>query len=364
MKILVSRIHGGSMGGAERSAYDHYRVFGALGLSSYFYTNAQFENEREHFVPQIKPLRWLWLLTVLPCVALFGGYDIINPHSREDQIAFTLSKWLHRTPVVWKDPGDLVHNVKLGREGLLGRLNQWLLVKAIKESDAIYTLNKQDKGILLDRLKKLGQEINTEKIYVVPSDILFADYDLKAKPVKSTENLVIGTIIRLDEHKGVQYLLEAAQELNKHHRNLEFWIVGDGPYRQRLESMAKHIDNVTFWGYQTDVSPYLAGMDTFVQPAEFEGWGRNVKEAMYFSKPIVGSDVGGIAEQIDDGKTGLLFEPKNVSQLTKQLEKLIKDSHLRGKLGQAGHKKALAEGDYVKLIKTKILPIFKSVINK
>src|SRR5690606_23904333 len=98
--------------------------------------------------------------------------------------------------------------------------------------------------------------------------------------------------------------------------------------------------------------------------AEFEGWGRNVKEAMYFSLPVVGSDVGGIADQIDDGKTGLLFEPKNVNQLEKQLDKLIKDSKLRTKLGKAAHNKAVADGDYVDLVKNQILPIFKSALKR
>ena len=382
MRILTLRISSDSkvIGGAEKSAFLHLITLRKLGHKAELYTNAKFEGVKARFVPNFKPLRWLWLWLVLPCRAVLGRYDIINPHSREDQIIFTLTKWLHHTPVVWKDPGDLIHNIKLGREGILGRMNQRLLIKAIKKADAIYMLNSEDRSIVLDRLAKLGHTVDSGKISVVPSDILFSDYDLKAKPPtqankysdilqnvglsKTPDPLIIGTIIRLDDHKGVQYLLEAARSLNDKHNNLEFWIVGDGPYRPQLELISEDLDNVYFFGHQDDVSPYLNAIDIFVQPAEFEGWGRNVKEAMYFARAIVGSDVGGIAEQIDDGQTGLLFEPKNSKQLEQKLAKLIQDKKLRTKLGTAARKKALADGDYVDLVKTRILPIFKSALKK
>lgn len=365
MKILVSRLQGGNeVGGAERSAYLHWLVLNEVGQKTDIYSNAHLPGVKNSFVPDWKILRWVWTWVALPPKAWVGRYDVLNPHSREDQVSLTLSRWLHRTPVAWKDAGDLVHNIKLNRRGLLGRLNQHLLIAAIERADAIYTLDSGDRETILERLTMLGRPIDATKISVIPSDILFDDYDLTATPPKETDKLVIGTVVRLDEHKGVQYLLQAANQLVTKHQNLEFWVVGGGPYRPELEKIPSHDVDVTFWGHQDDVSPYLNGIDIFVQPAEFEGWGRNVKEAMYFGKAIAGSNVGGIAVQIEDGKTGLLFEPGNVNQLSEQIERLIEDKPLRERLGKAARAKALRDGDYVTLVKTKILPLFEEVLAK
>jgi len=107
----------------------------------------------------------------------------------------------------------------------------------------------------------------------------------------------------------------------------------------------------------------MTRIDISVQPSEFEGWGRNIKEAMYFGKPVVGSNIGGIALQINDGFNGLLFDAKNVSGLVMQLEKLINNPPLRKKLGNAAKQKALKDGDYKSLAKNKILPLFYDTLS-
>ena len=288
--------------------------------------------------------------------------DVVNPHSRFDQIALSTTKWLHRRPVVWKDPGDLVHMIKLKRSNLLGKWNQKLYIAAIKRADAIYTLNQVSLNHLLNTLKELGVEDQADKFSVVPSDIAFEDYDLDAKPPQSKAKLIIGTIIRLDPHKGVQHLIKAFKKLDLD--DSELWIIGDGEYKHQLKKLAGDRKDIKFWGYKTNTSPYLKGMDIFVQPAEFEGWGRTVKEAMYFSLPIIGSNVGGIAQQIKDGRSGILFEPKDVDGLTDKLEQLAGDKQLRQKLGNQAHQQALASGDYKRLMQSKIIPLFEKHIPK
>lgn len=379
MKILVARTSDGTLGGAERAAYDHTRAFARLGHEVVYVSNnrqllaAARKNSIKAYWSWLPPRSFGFLtkLVLAPLawlqyalLALFIRPDVINPQGREEHIGFTLSAWLHRRAVVWKDAGDLVHLIKPDRGNALARLNQWILITAIGRADAIYTLNEDERQSVLASLGRLGNKLDPDRISVIPSNIMFDDYDLKARPPKTTDKLVIGTIIRLDKHKGVQYLLAAANKLAYTVNDLEFWVVGGGPYRAELEKIAKPNVDVTFWGHQDDISPYLNRIDIFVQPAEIEGWGRNVKEAMYFGKPVIGSNTGGIAVQIDDGKTGLLFEPKDSSELSKQILRLVKDNRLRQKLGEAGRAKALAEGDYVTLIKLKIMPLFEEVLAK
>ncbi len=55
------------------------------------------------------------------------------------------------------------------------------------------------------------------------------------------------------------------------------------------------------------------------------------------SKPVIGSNVGGISEQVIDGETGFIVEPKDVNRLAEKLKILIDNTELRSKFGQAGY---------------------------
>jgi glycosyltransferase involved in cell wall biosynthesis len=77
-----------------------------------------------------------------------------------------------------------------------------------------------------------------------------------------------------------------------------------------------------------------------VVPSEcYENCSMVVLEAMAFGKPIIGSRIGGIPEQVEDGKTGLLFEMGNVQQLSRKMEVLAEDKELRKEMGRAAREK-------------------------
>jgi glycosyltransferase involved in cell wall biosynthesis len=69
-----------------------------------------------------------------------------------------------------------------------------------------------------------------------------------------------------------------------------------------------------------------------------------VLEAMAFGKPVIGSRIGGIPEQIDDGKSGLLFQMGNVDELENKMKILINDTSLRSSMGKAA--RAILEDKY------------------
>lgn len=369
MKILISRLTDGTFGGAELSAIDHAWAYNKLGHDVLFITNIPRDKTEglnvvwvpwpHKFSGVIKLIAFPLAMLYQVVITLFARYtfkpDIMNPHSRDDQVLQTLLKPLHRVPTVWKDPADLRHFLERDVDSFFWKINNSLLHKAVVKTDCIYTLNPSERKLILDALK--SKKLNPPPIEIIPSSILYDNYDLSAKSIKPNHKLVISTIIRLDVHKGIQYLIDAYMKIPK--ENTELWIVGDGPYRKELEDMASERDDIIFYGFQTDVSKYYAATDIFIQPAEFEGWGRNVKEAMYFGLPVIGSNVGGIAKQITDRENGLLFEPKNVKELADRLTKLLDDKNLREKLGKAAKKKALADGDYTDLIRDKVIPLFK-----
>ena len=169
-------------------------------------------------------------------------------------------------------------------------------------------------------------------------------------------------MIRLVEDKGVQHLIQAFVKLSSKYSNIELWIVGDGAYREELERLAAGHKRIRFWGRRADQSTFLASFDIFVQPALHEGWGRNVKEAMYFGLPVVGSKTGGITLQIQHGKTGVLFNPGDTTKLAKHLETLLDQPRLRLQLGKNAAIKAREDGDFKVLVQQKLVPEFTALV--
>lgn len=155
--------------------------------------------------------------------------------------------------------------------------------------------------------------------------------------------LIIGTVARLTEAKGLQYLIESMPLILSHIPNAHLIVVGDGPCRLQLEAMRRdlHIEqSVTFTGRRMDVFRFVEAMDVFVLPSIREAMGIAIVEAMFAAKPIVASNVGGIPELVLDGKTGLLVPPRDPKALADKIVYLLLHSSEREQMGKMGQDRA------------------------
>jgi glycosyltransferase involved in cell wall biosynthesis len=99
---------------------------------------------------------------------------------------------------------------------------------------------------------------------------------------------------------------------------------------------------VEFTGYKQDeeLKEIINRASFVVVPSGYyENCSMSVLESMAFGKPIIGSRIGGIPEQIEDGKTGFLFEMGNVRELAEKMMVLASDKELRKKMGRAAREK-------------------------
>jgi glycosyltransferase involved in cell wall biosynthesis len=277
--------------------------------------------------------------------------DIINPQSRDDQIIFTITKFIHKKPVIWKDPGDLHFFLDsyLKKKSLYLRLYFF----AAKKTDYIYTLNEED----VELIKKMTCSNN---VVAISSDILFEDYNLTAEPLYK-KSLIVGFIGRIEASKNLETLIKAMDLIYK---DIECWIIGDGSDKKRLMNLASENSKIKFFKRTNDISKFYNTFDIFVQPAVVEGWGRNVKEAMYFGIPVIGANVGGIKKQVINGKTGYLFNPADVKELAVKINTLCNNESIRKKIGIAGKKKVLADGDFRNVVKNEIIPLYETALKK
>ncbi len=162
---------------------------------------------------------------------------------------------------------------------------------------------------------------------------------------------------RFEKRKGIDELLEVIPGLLAEYPQVEFRLVGDDrlphpegglTYRERFlaaHADAPWLDRVQFPGFVDDVAlqaEYRA-CHIFVAPSRYESFGLIYLEAMREAKPCVGCQVGGIPEVVADGVTGLLTPPGDAAALAAALGRLINDTGLRQRLGEAGLMRYRAE---------------------
>jgi glycosyltransferase involved in cell wall biosynthesis len=156
------------------------------------------------------------------------------------------------------------------------------------------------------------------------------------------DDVVLIVVASLNKHKGHKILLEAFANGVKKKSNLKLLIVGVGPLEAKIRRHAQKLDllsNVKFAGLRRDVPLLLSMSDIFVLPSvEREGLGLVIIEAMAMRKPVIGSELGGIPEVIENGVNGLLFPPGDTEKLSYAIDILASDKHLREQMGQTGRK--------------------------
>ncbi len=112
--------------------------------------------------------------------------------------------------------------------------------------------------------------------------------------------------------------------------------------QEQLRSL-KIESNVTFTDHipHEQLANYYTNADVIINPSFSESFGRSLIEAMAFQVPTVASRVGGMAEIVEDGKTGILVEPGNTNAMAQAMLRLLKDEDLRESMGKAGRERAM-----------------------
>jgi glycosyltransferase involved in cell wall biosynthesis len=152
------------------------------------------------------------------------------------------------------------------------------------------------------------------------------------------QDVVIGSVARLDVGKGHQELLAALAQLTSRFPHAKLLCVGDGPMRRRLETRIRQLgltDCVQLLGQRDDVPQLTQAFDIAVLASRYEGMGRVLLEAQAAGKPVVAMNAGGMVDIVKDGQTGYLVPVGDARAFAEALERLITDAALRARMGQA-----------------------------
>jgi len=150
---------------------------------------------------------------------------------------------------------------------------------------------------------------------------------------------VVGNVAALVPHKGQRHLIEAAHLVVREMPDARFVILGEGELREQLERQVReyHLEkHVLLPGFRTDVLGCIKGFDVFAMSSVTEGLGTSLLDAMACSRAIVATRAGGIPEIVEDGRTGVLVEPRDHAAMARSIVQLLRDGALRRRMGEAG----------------------------
>jgi glycosyltransferase involved in cell wall biosynthesis len=125
---------------------------------------------------------------------------------------------------------------------------------------------------------------------------------------------------------------------------LRLYVVGDGAERAALERQAADLgiaDRVTFAGWSTDAPAWYAAADIVALSSDSEGTPLSLIEAATAGRAAVATDVGGVADVVVDGVTGIVVPCEDEAALAEALARLGNDASLRARLGAAAPERAV-----------------------
>ncbi|VEG26445.1 glycosyltransferase [Actinomyces howellii] len=149
-------------------------------------------------------------------------------------------------------------------------------------------------------------------------------------------------VARLAEAKNHVLLLEVTARLLASGRDLTLTLVGDGPLRSELEDRARRLgigSAVRFTGQQQDTASFYREADLFMLLSTYEGQPMSIIEAMASGLPVVATAVGGVAELVDDGRTGTLVAPE-AGEVARAVTSICDDPGLYASMSAAAHRAA------------------------
>jgi colanic acid/amylovoran biosynthesis glycosyltransferase len=212
--------------------------------------------------------------------------------------------------------------------------------------------------------------VNPDKIIFHPVGIEINKFPFKwQEKNKISSPIIVLTVARLVEEKGLEYSIMAINEILKKNPNLalKYYIVGEGPLEESLKKLVKKLkleDAVKCLGSmdQVQVAKEMLKAHIFLLPSIAEALPVVLMEAQAVGLPVIATNVGGVAEVIVDGKSGFLVPERDVNALTEKLGYLIKHPELWLEMGAYGRQ--FIEEDYnIEKLNHRLFKIYQNLID-
>jgi L-malate glycosyltransferase len=284
-------------------------------------------------------------------LALFlrrGGFHIVHTHDVYANLLGIPAAVLARVPVIISSQRDLAHLdfYRTRRRVWLRRL-QNLSTAVLTNANAVRDAVAAEKHIAASKIRVIYNGVDLERFGAKTRDRSWLS------PNAEQEKWIVLVGNMHNDVKGHPCLIAAAEAVAHEFPGVRFVLAGDGEQRQNFEQQVARVglqNNFFFLGRRDDVPRLLACCDIAVLPSKAEGLPNAVLEYLAAGLPTVASRVGGNAEIVQDGKTGLLVPPDNHSALAEALLRLLRDPGFAANLGNRGREYVISEFSFERMI--------------
>ena len=297
-----------------------------------------------------------------------NGIDIVHTHTLNGNLYGRLSAMLARRAVIvttihtyMSDTLADIYENSLRRKLVIwqNRVTDRLASVLITPSEAL-------------KNKVVSEGIDPEKIHVVSNGIdipVIQDSDQEFESVRkefgiSKDSFLLGTVGRMVPVKNLESLMEIVAQLFRDGLKLNLILIGDGPRREQLESLANSLgisQHVVFTGWRNDVLRILNGVDLYVHTSVSESFTYSIVEAMSIAKPVIAFDAGSLSEVISNGETGFLVTPRNNAAFKEAIAQMSINPDRAKQLGQAARKHT-EDSLSAESMAEKIMTIYRSLV--
>lgn len=199
-----------------------------------------------------------------------------------------------------------------------------------------------------------GRGLTPDRVVRIYNGVDVSRYDralerpekIRSKYGIPADSFLVAAFCRLSPEKGLFTLAEAAAATVLPGGKIKYLLAGEGPLEAKLRSRVRELGSekdFIFTGFLGDVKPLLCAADLAVLPSLREGFPMSLLEAMAAGKPVVASDIEGIDESVENGRTGLLVPPGNSAALAAAIKDLAANPARARQMGAAGRAAAAAK---------------------
>ena len=191
-----------------------------------------------------------------------------------------------------------------------------------------------------------ARQIPHDKVKVVYLGVPMEEFSRPRRPEEIAEaraelgvasgEVLMGSVTRLHDSKGNDYLVEAARLVVDQRPQTRFLIFGEGPLRADLEARATRLglgDRFRFAGFARDVARVVSAFDVSVFPSLWEGTPLTVFEALAMGKPIVATDADGLVDVLTHERDALIVPKRDAAALAAAMVRMIDEPETRQRLG-------------------------------
>jgi glycosyltransferase involved in cell wall biosynthesis len=288
--------------------------------------------------------------------------DIVHTHAaKAGALGRVAARWCGVPVVVHTYHGHVFEGYFTGLKNRLVKWTERLLGRMTTAIIAISPIQKQ-------QITAQHRIVPEWKTHVIPLGFDLSRFSTSQDTKRQTfrtnfgiqdNELAIGIIGRLTAIKQHELFLDAFARVAKTHERVKAFVIGDGERMHELQAMWKTLATqsgidearLTFTSWIKSIDVALAGLDIVAMTSINEGTPVSLIEAQAASRPVVTTEVGGVADCVEDGRTGLIVRSHDAEDFAQALNRLIIRPDERAAMGRLGHAHVVERYSYHRLVK-------------